>query len=115
MGPRNKVLAITKRTADLCATQALLYGGGFQLITATNIATACSMIRILPICGVIICHHSWNEAERDSIASELGKLHLPTMRCPGCTDCDETCGRAGKLTDLVPLTKLMGTVGRTPL
>ncbi len=115
MGPRNKVLAITKRTAELCATQSLLYAGGFQLITATSVAAACSMIRILPICGVIICEHSWTEAERDSIASELDKLHLPTMNCPGCTDCDEECGKAGKLKDLVPLTRLMATLGRTPL
>ena len=93
----------------------MLYSGGFQLVTATSIATACSMIRILPICGVIMCDHSWTEAERGSIATELQKLHLPTMDCPGCTDCDETCGKPGKMKDLIPLTKLMTTLGRTPL
>ncbi len=114
MTPRNKVLAVTKRTADLCATQSLLYGAGFELITATNMDTACALIRVLPICGVIVCHDSWTEAERETMAAELKGFQLPMMRCPGCTGCDEANHQPGKLTDLVPLAKLMGTFGKAP-
>jgi hypothetical protein len=107
---RPKVLAITKRTADLCATQGLLYAAGMDLIVATNVVTAKALIRSVPVRGVIICYHSWTEAERESIATELSKGDvpvLPTINCPGCTGCDEACGKRGVLDDTLPLTSLI--------
>lgn len=115
MSRRNKVLAITKRTAELCATQSLLYAAGFELVTATNVVAARALIRALPVCGLIICEHSWTEAERAQIASVLASFSLPVMNCPGCTGCDENCGKAGTLNDMVPLTKLISTFGQAPL
>lgn len=110
-GP-NKVLAITKRTAKLCATQSLLAAAGFDLVTATNMPTALALLRSVPICGLIICLHSWTEAERENLVSELRNYQLPMMRCPGCTGADETSGKAGTLDDFVPLTNLIGELGR---
>ncbi len=111
MTTSKKVLAITKRTADLCATQGLLYAAGFELITATNVVTARAMLRSLKISGVIICLHSWDEAERESIASEMLRLQIPTMNCPGCTGCDEALGKPGALNDTYPLTSLIMKFG----
>ena len=104
---RPKVLAITKRTADLCATQALLYSAGLDLVAATNIAAAKALIRSLPVRGVIICYHSWTEAERQQIAAEMLEAKLPLIHCPGCTGCDEACGKPGILNDMLPLTQLI--------
>jgi hypothetical protein len=109
-----KVLAITQRTADLCATQSLLYAAGYELITATNLQAARALIRSLPICGLIICYHSWTEAEREHLAAELSNIKIPSLRCPGCTGSDETCGKVGKLDNLVPLTALMAAFGEAP-
>ena len=55
-----KVVAITKRTADLCATQSVLYSKGFELITATNMNVALSIINAMSVKGVIICRGSWS-------------------------------------------------------
>jgi hypothetical protein len=66
MFPHSKVLAITKRPADLCAIQALLYGAGFELVTATNMNVARSLIKPLHIKGVIVCKHSWTKWVRRS-------------------------------------------------
>jgi hypothetical protein len=110
----NRVLAITKRTADLCATQGTLYAAGFELITATNMTTARALIRVIPICGLIVCYHSWLPEERDSIAAELLSYRIPIMRCTGCTGCDEAHGKPGKLDSLIPITTLLTTFGKNP-
>jgi hypothetical protein len=107
VGHANKVLALTKRTATLCAAQRLLYAAGFDLITATNIPAAMAMMRSMNVRGLILCHHSWTETERASISAGLLQSQLPTMNCPGCTGCNETCGRAGTLNDQVPLNNLI--------
>lgn len=106
MSRRPKILTITKRTAQLCATQPILLAAGFEMITATNLATACDVIKSLRIKGVIICKHSWSEQEIQVIATELIKLSdVPIiMQCPGCKDCDETAGHAGTLQDTLPVT-----------
>jgi len=113
---QKKVLAITKRTAELCGTQALLYRAGFELVTATNIATARSLIRALRIKAVIICRHSWTDEERDTIVSDLMANHPEVaviLRCPGCTGCDEATDTPGTLSDTLPLTRLVGAI--TPI
>lgn len=107
MNRPNKVLAVTKRTANLCATQAWLYSAGLELITATNLAAARALVRTLPVRGIIVCYHSWTESERESLLSELQEAKLPTMRCPGCAGCDETCGKAGIVNDVTPLSRLL--------
>lgn len=76
--------------------------------------TAKAMMRSLNICGVIVCLHSWEEAERESIASEMLTHHIPMMRCPGCTGCDEANGKAGVLNDTFPLTNLILNFGTRP-
>lgn len=111
-----KVLAITKRTAELCATQSLLYAAGLQLVTATNINAACSVINGMRVRAVIVCRNSWSEEERQSIVSQLAALcpELPVlMHCPGCTGCDEAAGRAGRLSDALPLTQLLSAIAST--
>jgi len=110
-----KVLAITKRTADLCVTQATLYAAGFELVTATNLMAARVLLRSLPIHGVIVCMHSWSESERDSIFGELKALELPIMKCPGCTGCDELRHKVGTLDNMLPLTTLISKLSRTEL
>lgn len=115
MTQRNKVLAVTKRTADLCATQSLLYAAGFELVAATNVTTARAMMRALPVCGIIMCRESWTEDERADMASALLSFSLPIMHCPGCTGCDEANGRAGKLNDTVPLSSLIAAFGKAPM
>ena len=105
-----KVLAITKRTAELCGTQALLYGAGFELVAATNMAIARSVIKALRIKGVIVCLDSWSKEERDSIAADLAANHpevTVVMRCPGCTGCEEAAKIPGTLSDTLPLTQLI--------
>jgi hypothetical protein len=105
-----RVLAITKRTAQLCGTQALLYGAGFELVTATSLAVARSLIGALRVKAVIVCLHSWTEEERESIAAELAAKHPEVsvvMRCPGCTGCDEANHTPGTLCDSLPLTQLI--------
>ncbi len=110
---RPTVLAITKRPAELCATQALLYGAGFDLVTATNMAAARSVVKGMAIEAVMVCKHSWASDERDRIVSELARLDSAIdvmIRCPGCTGCDEAAGKPGKLDDERPLVQLMAAV-----
>jgi hypothetical protein len=82
-----KVLAVTKRTADLCATQAHLYRAGFELIASTNIALAKSMVGALNIKAVILCYHSWTDEERAAIVADINANHPDVkviVHCPGC-------------------------------
>ncbi len=106
------ILAISKRTANLCATQSLLYAAGYKLVVATNIFAARSLIRSLRLKAVIVCRESWSSDELQEIASELINVaDMPVlMHCPGCTGCDEAAGKPGTLQDARPLTKLMATV-----
>lgn len=109
----SKVLAITKRTADLCGTQALLYGAGFELVTATSMTAARSVIKAMRVKGVIVCYHSWSEQEREGIVAELASDHpdlTVIMRCLGCTGCDEAAHKPGTLCDTLPLTQLISAI-----
>ena len=104
------VLAITKRTAELCGTQPLLYEAGFALVTATSMDVARSVIKAIAVKAVIVCRGSWSEEERESIISELAADHPEVtiiVRCPGCTGCDEASHTPGTLSDTQVLTKLL--------
>lgn len=114
MTKQSKILAITKRTADLCATQSLLYAAGFQLVTATSMPVARGIINGLRIKGVIVCACSWSEEERAQIATELSAMQpqiTVVMHCPGCTGCDEARGCQGTLRDRMPILRLIETLG----
>ncbi len=113
MSTSPNVLAITRRPAQLCATQALLYGAGFILVTATNLQAACSVIVAKQVTAVIVCMDSWSAEERDVIAFELHRLRpqlAVIMRCPGCTGCDEAAGIPGVMRDERPLLQLIAAV-----
>jgi hypothetical protein len=70
----SKILAITTHTAELCEKQSQLYAAGFQLVTATNMSVALSVIKTMQVMGVIICQNSWSEEERKSIANAIEAL-----------------------------------------
>lgn len=83
-----RVLAITKRTAELSSTQSLLYREGFELMTATSMAAARCVIKSVAIRGVFVCRDSWSEQERENIISEFATDHPEVtiiMRCAECT------------------------------
>jgi hypothetical protein len=108
-----KVLVITKRTAELCGTQSLLYAAGFELVTATSMSVARSVMKAIKLKGVIVCKGSWTEEERDGIVSDLTANHPEVtviMRCPGCTGCDEATRTPGTLSDTLPLTQLITAI-----
>jgi hypothetical protein len=103
-------LAITKRTADLCATQSVLYAAGMGLIAATNVAAAHSVLKSVQVQGVIVCKHSWTEQEREGILAQLAANYpniTAIVRCVGCTQCDVSSNRPGTLDDKLPLTQLI--------
>ena len=105
-----KVLAITKRTAQLCGTQSQLHMAGFELVTATSMAIAEVVLKSVAVRGVIICKNSWSETERESFAAGIAKMHpgmILIMRCLGCSGCDEAAGRAGIMNDSAPLMQLI--------
>lgn len=108
----SNVLAVTKRTAELCATQALLRAAGYKLVVATNMVAARSMIKTLQIKAVIVCRSSWTSEEVQDIATELtNAIEIPVlMHCPGCTGCDQVAGTPGTLRDVTPLRKLITAV-----
>lgn len=96
----HKVLTVTKRTASLCGLQTLLYSSGFEMVTATNMIGARSVLNAMPLRAVIICRHSWSDAEREALTRELAASYPAisvVLHCPGCTGCDEAAGRAGVL------------------
>jgi hypothetical protein len=103
------VLTVTRRLADLCGAQSMLYAAGFGMMTATNLITARSVLNSIDISGVIVCKHSWSDQERDAIQSEVSQLcgDMPIMRCPGCTGCEEENGVRGKLLHISPLVALI--------
>lgn len=108
----SKVLAITKRTARLCGTQSLLYSVGLDLVTATSMDAALSVMKAIPTKGVIVCRHSWSEEERASLALELAsKPEVPVVSmCPGCTGCDESAGKPGALGDTAWLWEMVAEI-----
>ena len=54
------VLAITKRSAQFCGTQALLDASGLALLAAKNMTEARSVLKAEAVKGVIVCMHSWS-------------------------------------------------------
>lgn len=111
MQTQPNVLAITRRSAHLCATQSLLYAAGYKLVVATNVSAARRMISSLRVKAVIVCAGSWSSAEVQEIASELiQRIKIPVlMRCPGC---DEVAGKPGTLRDTAPLTNMIAAIER---
>ena len=110
---RPKVLVITERYAEMCATQSLLNAAGLELITAIDMDSARAVIQGTRLKGLIICKESWSAEQRDGIAAELWELNpdvAAILRCPGCTDCDQANRCAGKLRDTIPLTKFIATI-----
>jgi len=109
-----KVLAITKRTAELCGTQALLHAAGLGLVTATNMATARTVIRAIRVKGVILCKYSWSDQERETFAHEVANLdhRMSVANCSGCSGCDETAHTPGILTDGLPVQQLLSAMER---
>jgi DNA-binding NtrC family response regulator len=97
-----KVLAVTKRLGELCATKAMLNAAGFDVATATNIQVAQALGRSLRFEAAIVCRHSFTDEERQQIAVEL-KKSAPGMvviaMCPGCSCVDDN-GEIRRLTDL---------------
>ncbi len=95
-----KVLAVTRRPANVCAAKAMLNSAGFDVVTATNLETALTVGRAVPFDAAFICYHSFTPAQRDHIAGELKKASPQLVaigHCPGCTGCDEAAGKTGKL------------------
>jgi hypothetical protein len=97
---QRKVLAITKRTAQLCGTQSLLHASGIELVGAPNMKSARRVIKDDAVKGVIVCLHSWSERERRDMVSELETDHPEVaviVRCPGCSGYDEARCTPGTL------------------
>ena len=110
---QRNMLAITKRAAQFCGTQALLYASGIELLAADNMRSARKVIKDKAVKGVIVCMHSWSEQEREDIATELSTNHSEfsvILRCPGCTGCDEAKSRPGTLSDTRELKKAISAV-----
>lgn len=102
-----KVLAMTKRDAELCGTQSLLCRAGFELVTATSMTLAQSASGVK---GAIVCRGSWSEQERENIVSELATSVKVIVRCPGCTGWVEPSQTPGTLSDTTFLTTLISAL-----
>lgn len=110
----SRVLAITRRTAQLCGTQELLHASGLELVAANSMAAANSEIKAKAVKGVIVCMHSWSEPEREKIALELETKHpglSVIVRCPGC---DLSAGKPGVLGDAQPVKCLVSKLASSP-
>jgi len=111
MGNAPKILAITRRPGELCASQALLGSTGAQLVAATSMAAARVILRSVKVQAVLLCHGSWPAAERDAMLAEL-RATCPELtilvRCPGCTE----CAKPGQLVDEAPIASLIAALGR---
>lgn len=113
---RPKVLAITTRHTEICATQSLLNAAGLKVITATNMNAARAIIRSTRLRGIIVCKESWSQEEHENFAADLWILNPDVaiiLRCPGCTECDEVNRCAGTLRSAIPLSKFMATISST--
>lgn len=95
-----KVIVVSKRLPDVCATKALLNSYGFDVATVTSEQAAQAVARSAPYQAAIICFHSFSDSERDRIEASLRNSD-PKMavvsRCPGCVGCDEQAGMIGTL------------------
>jgi DNA-binding NtrC family response regulator len=103
------VLAITKRSAQLCGMQALLHASGIELVAAASMKSARRVIKDDAVKGVIVCLHSWSERERNDMAAELEANHPEVaviVRCPGCSGCDEARQIPGTLCETQPIASL---------
>ncbi len=95
-----KVLIVTRRMEELCATKALLNGYGFEVATVTNERAAKAAARAARYQGAVVCHHSFSHDERERIASGLRGVNpdLPVvLKCPGCEGYHEHPERIGAL------------------
>ncbi len=112
---RPRVLAITTRHADICATQSLLNEAGIQALTATNMNAARAIIKSTRLRGIIICKDSWSPEEHDSLAADLWMLNPDVaiiLRCSGCTECDEVNRCTGTLRKTIPLAKFIDAIAQ---
>jgi hypothetical protein len=110
---RPKVLAITERHAEICATQSLLNEAGIQALTATNMNAVRAIIKSTRLRGIIICKDSWSPEEHDNFAADLWMLNpqvAAILRCCGCTECDELTLSAGTLRNTIPLAKFIDVI-----
>jgi hypothetical protein len=106
---QRKVLAITKRSAQLCGTQSLLHASDIELLDAASMKTARQVIKDDAVKGVIVCLHSWSERERNEMVSELEANHPEVsviVRCPGCSGCDEASHTPGTLRETLHIANL---------
>jgi DNA-binding NtrC family response regulator len=105
-----KVLLVTKRTADLCATKAMLNSAGFDVMTATDLAVARSVGGCIPFAAAILCKHSFTDEDRENLTAQLRTIH-PDFNviavCPGCTGCLEEQGIIGSLGDTGAINSVM--------
>ena len=109
-----RILAITKRTGDLCATQCFLHRAGLGLAAATNLNAAHTVIRGGRVAGVIICRHSWSEPECEAIVCALASQYpglAVAIRCPGCTEHDEAPQQRGSLCEPESLLQSLSGIG----
>lgn len=98
-----KVLLVTKRTPELCATKAILNMAGYDVAAVTNIETACAVGRSIRYRAAVVCLHSFTAAEREQLAKGLTESNPEIQivaRCPGCLGCDE--GQANVMGTLPP-------------
>jgi len=110
---RPKVLAITTRHAEICATQSLLNEASIQALTATNINAARAIIKSTRLRGIIICRESWSPEEHDNLSADLWMLNPDVaiiLRCAGCTECDEMNRCTGMLRNTVPLATFIAAI-----
>lgn len=106
----HKVLAVTRRTPEMCATKAKLNAAGLDVVTVTNLALAKSLGQKMHFKAAIICLDSFTPQERDELATELKKSNPDlevVVRCPGCTGCDEAAGKIGVLSDTVHIEQIL--------
>ncbi len=95
-----KVIVVSKRLADVCATKALLNSYGFDVATVTSCQAAQAVARAVTYQAAIICFHSFSPSERAQIEASLRNSDpnlAVVSRCPGCIGCDEQGGIIGSL------------------
>ncbi len=111
--PSPRVLTVTRRPAKLCAAKAKLNGAGFDVVTATNLQAALTVARSVRCDAAFLCRHSFQEDERDQIATGLLEANpelLIVGRCPGCVGCDEQGGIIGKLEETDAIAALIAAL-----
>jgi DNA-binding NtrC family response regulator len=112
-----RVLAITKRTAELNSTQSLLYREGFELVTATSMTAARCVIKSVAVRGVFVCRDSWSEQERENIISEFAVDYPEVTIIMRCAKCTRPTHLSKALSDLLTCAKKPASVpteGKSP-